>query len=532
MTRGPVLAAVAPAAFALLVGACSERGKSGPEAAESVGAKLEKPVALGEPAASAQTSSGAPASGATPPAESSGLQAPHPAKPVGRHGIVWYEDEPDAAFAAARATGKRVVVDLWAPWCHTCLSMQSVVLTAQNLAEAVPRFVWLAIDTERESNAKLLERLPVSVWPTFYVVDVAEVDRVEIAGRWLGAASPTQFRRFLAESDRSPGGPGAKPAGNALEALSNGDALAAQGRHADAARAYTLALERAPASWERRPETRVAQITALYKAEDYGACLNVAAAGLGQTGNTASAIDFSSYALECASAVGSDGGATHGGQAKGKTDGAPQAVATLRRAVVARLEPLCGLGHAELAPDDRADACDKLSQARSALGDAEGARHATESRLAVLERAALGKHGEAALTYDWARTDALLRLGRSEEALAVATERERQLPDNYNPPHYRAKALKALGRWDEGLAAIERALSLAYGPRRIGLLTLEADLLFAAGRPGEAVRTLQEQLAAYRALPAGQRQPNAEARVERRLLEAAPKPSVAPAPGR
>jgi tetratricopeptide (TPR) repeat protein len=260
--------------------------------------------------------------------------------------------------------------------------------------------------------------------------------------------------------------------------------------------------------------------------------MTVGAAGLEQTGNSASAIDFSSYALECASSLASEDGAAHEGQAKNDTGGAPKVAATLRRAIAARLEPLCDLGNTELTPDDRADACDKLSQARAALGNPEGARLATQSRLAVLERAAIGKQGEAALTYDWARTDALLQLGRAEEALAVATEREQQLPDNYNPPHYRAKALKALGRWDEGLAAVERALSLAYGPRRIGLLTLEADLLFAAGRPGEAVRALEKQLALYRALPPGQRQPNAEARVERRLLEAAPKPPTPPVPGR
>jgi tetratricopeptide (TPR) repeat protein len=394
--------------------------------------------------------------------------------------------------------------------------MQSLVMTAENLPEQAERFVWLALDTERESNARWLERLPVSVWPTFYVIDAGEPDRIDIRGRWLGAASPPQFRRFLTESERGAKlEPGAARAPGPLTALSDGDNLAAQGRHADAAEAYASALKSAPSDWPRRPEVLVAQMTALWKAKDFGTCLTVANAGLSQTGVAASAVDFAYYALECADQV--------------KPVSAD--VTTLRRAVVARLEPLCANGSSELSPDDRADACDKLAQARSALGNADGARSATLARLAVLDAAASGKARESALTYDWARTDALLQLGRAEEALAIATERERQLPGNYNPPHYRAKAFKALGRWPEGLEAIERALSLAYGPRKIGLLTLKADLLFGAGRTTDGVRTLQEQLAAYRALPTGQRQAGAEARVELRLREASATP-VGRAPAR
>lgn len=429
--------------------------------------------------------------------------APSRSEPALRHGIAWYEDAPGAAFAAARASGKRVIVDLWAPWCHTCLSMQDVVLTASNLPALAERFVWLAIDTEREENARLLERLPVSVWPTFYVVDAknGEAD-LEIRGRWLGAASPQQFARFVTESDAAPSAEASVEA--TASALAQADELAARGRHAEAAAAYGALLARAPRAWPRRPEALVAQMTALWKASDIDGCLKLAEASLDQTGSSASAVDFSHYALECAARA---------------PAGAEARSAALRQALVRRLEPLCDVGTPELSPDDRADACDKLASARAASGDADGAKRATLARLAVLERASFGKSSEQALTYDWARTDALLQLGRAEEALAIATERERQLPENYNPPHYRAKSLAALGRWEEGLAAIARALSLAYGPRKIGLLTLKADLLLGAGRQAEARATLREQLAQYRALPAGQRQPAAQARVEQRLRD-------------
>jgi hypothetical protein len=427
-----------------------------------------------------------------------------------RNGISWYEDQPDAALAAANAAGKQLVVDLWAPWCHTCLSMQSVVMTAENLPGAADRFVWLALDTERESNASWLERLPVTVWPTFYVV---EPSGVSIAGRWLGAASSAQFARFLDESDRSARLARSDPKGVAelQRRLNEADALAAGGKHAEAARAYASVLQAAPRDWPRRPETLVAEMTSLSKAKDWPRCLDLGTQALDQTGTAASAVDFSSYALDCAD----------------REKPPSSSAATLRRAIAARLEPLCDPGSAELSPDDQADACDKLAAAREALARPEAAREAMTLRLAVLERAAAGKPPELALTYDWARTDALLQLGRAEEALALASERERQLPDNYNPPHYRAKSFKALGRWQDGLGAIDRALSLAYGPRRIGLLTLKADLLFGAGRRDEGLAVLQTQLTQYRALPPGQRQPAAEARVEERLRELS---STAPAP--
>jgi tetratricopeptide (TPR) repeat protein len=135
----------------------------------------------------------------------------------------------------------------------------------------------------------------------------------------------------------------------------------------------------------------------------------------------------------------------------------------------------------------------------------------------VLERAALGKPLEVALAYDWARTDALIALDRAAEALPFLIEHERAAPSNYNPPQQQARCFKALGRWEEGLAAIERALSIAYGPRKAGFLTLKADLLLGAGRADEARRVVEQQLAAYRALPAGQRQPAAEERVSQRL---------------
>ncbi|HSU39647.1 MAG TPA: thioredoxin family protein, partial [Polyangiaceae bacterium] len=124
-----------------------------------------------------------------------------PPTPVAGSGeLEWYRDDPDGALARARREHKLVVVDLWAAWCHTCLSMRQFVLTGSNLPGANARYVFLAIDTELEQNAEFLRRFPTSGWPTFYVLSP---DGPSVCGRWLGAASPGQFARFLADAERA-----------------------------------------------------------------------------------------------------------------------------------------------------------------------------------------------------------------------------------------------------------------------------------------------------------------------------------------
>src|SRR5688500_15104979 len=71
------------------------------------------------------------------------------AEPELIHGIAWFEDAPDAARARALREHKPVLVDLWAPWCHTCLSMKNFVLTREHLGELADQYVFLSVNTER-----------------------------------------------------------------------------------------------------------------------------------------------------------------------------------------------------------------------------------------------------------------------------------------------------------------------------------------------------------------------------------------------
>jgi thiol-disulfide isomerase/thioredoxin len=454
-------------------------------------------------AASACAKKEAPATPPTPPVATGAADAAAPGvKPEVRHGIPWYEDTPEAALAEARATKKPVLVDLWAPWCHTCLSMQNYILTDEKLPGAKDQFVFLAVNTEREQNAKFLEKVPVEVWPTFYVLDP---EGPAIRGRWLGSGSPQQFSQFLSDGKRAQdmAHTGDLPPNDPLVMLLAGDALAAQKKFAEAAAKYGEVLAAAPKDWPRRPDALVARASALLKAKDASACADLALTSMDQTGNAVSAADFAYYGVACADAL-------------------PESDARKKKlygVAAQRLAALCEQEGAELTPDDRADACANLREAREALGDKAGAKKAAEKQLAVLEAGSAGVPDEVALTYDWNRADTLYYLGRGDEALKLMIAREQALPDSYLPPHYQARLYQKMQKWDEGLAALERALGKAYGPRKAGMLGVKVDLLVGAGRKDEAKKVLAEQLAAYKALPEGQKQPEREAAVEKRLAE-------------
>ena len=80
-----------------------------------------------------------------------------------------------------------------------------------------------------------------------------------------------------------------------------------------------------------------------------------------------------------------------------------------------------------------------------------------------------------------------------------------------------AIAYRALKKWDEGLAASDRAMKLAYGPRKLTFYTTRADLYTGKGDTEGARRRIEEAVAFAKALPAGQRSDATIASLEKRL---------------
>lgn len=419
--------------------------------------------------------------------------------------IPWIHDDWPAALAKARAEKRPIVVDLWAPWCHTCLSMRHFVLSAAVVAP-VERFVWLEVNTEDARNAAFLTRYPVEVWPTYYVIDPAD-ERVK--GRWLGSASPDQFREFLRDGERAILSAAGLPDGDPLALLIAGDREAMVKNYAEAARKYAAAVAASPPGWPRRPDALVAQITMLWRAESWAACVDLGQHAMIATGNGVSAVDFTSFALACADEL---------------PEKSPS-IEPMRRAGAERLRGLADDPEAELSADDRGEAYRVLWDTLEKLGDPEGAKAAAQKRLIVLERASENIPDAWAVTYDWARAETYLYLGRADDAIAMLTRREAAVPDDYNPPNYLARVYLRLGRHADAHAAIDRAIGRAYGPRKAAMLGLKADIYEAEGDRAAARAAVERQLAMYRELPEGQKQPTREAAVAARL-EKLSKPPV------
>ncbi|WP_437585375.1 thioredoxin family protein [Sorangium sp. So ce1000] len=436
-------------------------------------------------------------------APSSPAAAPGPEPAAARPPLEFIHDDLPRAREKARAEGKALFVDAWAPWCHTCLSMKHYVLTDPSLRPFAERVVFADVDTDRPESAPFLERHEVTVWPTFFLFEPAGG---EVIGLWRGAASVEELRELLREALLAMDSQAASalPADDPNRLLVEAKRAHSAGDHAAAVSAYRRALARGGEAWPRRSEALLGLLSALYRSRDAAACVDLGRAHVGEVKGAALPADFASILLSCAAAL---------------PDGKAQRAA--REAAVARLRSIVERPPADASADDRADAWGLLAEGLEALGDAAGARAANESKLAVLERAAKeAKTPEAAAAYDYGRAMAYVALGRGDEAVAMLKEREAQMPGSYEPPARLAQVLHATGRDAEALAAVERAIGRAYGPRRLRYLKLRAEILQRLGQIAEQVATLREEVAGYEALPKGHASQAALDDARRRLAEA------------
>ena len=434
-----------------------------------------------------------PAKASAPPAASASKAAAEAAP------IAFIEDDLAGATAKARAEGKALFVDTWAPWCHSCLSMQAYVLNDPSLRPLAARVVFAAIDTDKPSSAAFLERHEVKAWPTFFVLDPAK-DRV--LGYWSGSGSVGEMRGLIEESlailaDSA-------PKDEASRAFAEARRAHAAGELANAAKAYEMAVNRSAAAWPNRSAAILGMIQALHGAKAWDACARAGVAHLGEITGAALPADASSYLLDCADHL-----------AKGPDRDAAQAAA------LARLRAVTAHPPEGSTVDDRADALGTLAEGLEASGDAAAATKAQETRLALLEAAArAATTPDEAHTFDYLRANTYVALGRPDEAVRMLEQRERELPTSYEPPARLASVLFKIGKLPEAQAAIERAIGHAYGPRRLRYLELRADIQKKRGDAAGELATLREEVKGYEALPPGQASPASLADARGRLAEA------------
>jgi tetratricopeptide (TPR) repeat protein len=409
--------------------------------------------------------------------------------------IRFIEDDYARALAEARASRVPLLVDAWAFWCHTCLSMRSYVFSDPALGPFARRFVWLSLDTEREVNAQAVLRLGVKDLPTLFVVDPAS-EGTTFA--WSGSLTARELTAMLDVVLRD------DDASNAIAALrQRGDLASAKGDIVGAIAAYRLCLDKAPGAWSERPLIVDALVSRLSDAQRWGECATRGADAAPSLPPGTPLTDVVRTAIHCVQQMRAD--------AEQRALGG--ALVSLGARVSADLtQPILA--------DDRSDLYDYVVGELKALGQVNEARRLAGAWASFLEeRAAQAPSPSARAVFDAHRLAAYTALSQPERALRMLAKSAADFPTDYNPPARLGAALYAMGKYDAAIAALTRALDLAYGPRKLRLWSLEADVFEAKGSPNDARNALQDALDFAKRVPLTGSYPKLRDALEKRLAE-------------
>lgn len=370
--------------------------------------------------------------------------------------------------------------------------MRAFVFTDKALERYAGRFVWLSVDTENSKNAEFLKKYPINVWPTLLVIDPAK-ERVSL--RYAGGATVGQLSKMLDQAQSKTRSP-------ADEALARADRLAEDGKNDEAAKEYERALEAAPKGWHPYGRASEGLVMALMMSHQQERCAARAVDLLPRLRGTLSGANVAAYGLGCAVEMPAD---------------AKQRAAyldELEKATRAALDD----PKIDMAGDDRSGLYEALLETRKAEKDEAGAKKTAAEWASFLEHeAAKAKTAEQRAVYDSHRMGAYMELGTPEKAVPMLEQSERDFPRDYNPPARLGTIYRLMKEYDKSLAAYDRALKLAYGPRKIGILRNRAETLFAKGDKEAAKQAMRDAIAYAKSLPSGQVSERTIGALEKRL---------------
>src|SRR5262249_50252264 len=386
--------------------------------------------------------------------------------------------------------------------------MRAYVFTDPALSKQAGRFVWLALDNEKAKNAPVSKRLGVPALPPFFILDSATE---QVALRWTGGATVAQLDRMLedgrvavahsAEERAASGGTNAKSAGagsgtpshgaeKANQALAQAERLYGAGDYAAAAAAYAMALAAAPKGWPQYSRAVESRLFALTSSDSSEAAAILARDAYPRLARTPSAANVAASGLDAALAL---------------PDDHPQR-AELVKTLTANTRAVGADTALAVAADDRSGAYIALLDERHDAKDDAGARDVARRWAAFLEgQAARAKNPEQRAVFDPHRLSAYMEMGEPQRAIPMLEASERDFPGDYNPPARLATAYQEMKRWDDALAASDRALAKVYGPRKLRVLRTRADIYAARGDTTSARHTVEEAIATAEAFPPGQR---------------------------
>jgi len=383
--------------------------------------------------------------------------------------LPFIEDDYPRALAEAKAKNKPLFVDGWATWCHSCLSLKSYVLTAPEMRAQADNFVWLSLDSEKDQNAPFFQKFGLSVLPTLWVIDP---QTEQIAWKLPGALTAKELTAAL-DGVRNKGG-------NAGEA----ESLFAEGVRADAhkdpggaARLYEKALAASPRTWNHRAEAVAAYVTDLSTTKQAERCAQVA-------DHEAPSLPMGTYRVNAA-VIGT-------GCAQDQPQGSPG-----HTHLAPLVKELTDIVHtkAGILADDRSGAFDELISALKSDGKKDVARQMAAEWAAFLEgEAQRAPDPKARAVFDAHRMLAYAELGDPARSIPMFSQTERDFPDDYNPPARLSRTYFELKRYDEALDAASRAITKSYGPRKLRLYQLKADIAAAKKDAPAERKALDEAL--------------------------------------
>jgi len=373
--------------------------------------------------------------------------------------------------------------------------MRAFVFTDRALARRAGQFVWLSIDTEKQGNAPFLAKFPVEAWPSFYVLDPA-TEKVSL--RWVGGATVRQVEKILDDGRKAVRG-GEK---GLEEILARADGFYGEGKNADAVREYREALSRAPKEWPQYGRAVESLLFALQRVHDEKGCAETARDAFPRLRRTSSAANVAATGLDCALSLKPE----------------EPARASLAAGLAADSREIVSARRRDIAADDVSSVYEILAAEREGAGDEKGRKKVLSERAAFLEgEAARATNPEARAVFDSHRLSTYLALDEPARAIPMLEASERDLPGDYNPPARLAAAYKAMKQYDDALAASDRALGKAYGPRKVGILQTRAEIFAAKGDAQAASKTMEETVQYAESLPPGQRSDKTIAALKKKL---------------
>jgi tetratricopeptide (TPR) repeat protein len=360
--------------------------------------------------------------------------------------------------------------------------MRAYVFTDPILTKRAGQFVWLSIDTEKAQNAPFTKKYPIRAWPSMYVIDpVSE----KIVLRWVGGATVAELDKLFDDGRKAMSQPAAS-----TESLAKADALFSDGKYEESIPAYRAALKTLPKtspSYARAVESLLYDYTVV---KQHAECVTLARSAMPAVRASAAAAVVAQAGLDCALSLPGASPDRAAGIAAFEKDS---------RGVLA--DPKL-----HLAADDRSALYSSLYDARNEAHDREGAQSVAREWVADLDAAALAaKTPEQWTSLDPNRLNAYQAAGEIEKAIPMLEKSEKDFPEDYNPPARLALVYLTLKRYDEALKASDQAMAKVYGPRKLRVYAVRADIYAAMGNEAAAQKTVQDALAYAEALPPGQR---------------------------